>query len=265
RAVEDVETKCHLLYVKYQCTGENKGCFSTVNADYIQSEVRLIMHFPFLMTKKGGFSKVLMELIHEGMTSPHGLSSTVEHIRHRREKRYYKLLCLFADRVGQLQLSNPNYLAPSPPSVGQYCVRQKPVGAETMSATWMQSTTIYSVLCEQVMSSLMVRKALRVDHSVKFCKRLKVWPGGTGKRESMSDAKMLLLAQNKIGQIVGRRLTRSENHDGTRELLQHMKGTFSEERLQYIISDNANAISNEVSSVFGKAVGVRQDPFHVIQ
>ncbi|ETP01116.1 hypothetical protein F441_21574, partial [Phytophthora nicotianae CJ01A1] len=65
--------------------------------------------------------------------------------------------------------------------------------------------------------------------------------------------------------IVGRRLTRSENHDGTRELLQHMKGTFSEERLQYIISDNANAISNLVSSVFGKAVEVRQDPFHVIQ
>ncbi|KAF1778047.1 hypothetical protein GQ600_18408 [Phytophthora cactorum] len=25
RAVEDVETKCQLLYVEYQCTGENKG------------------------------------------------------------------------------------------------------------------------------------------------------------------------------------------------------------------------------------------------
>ncbi|ETL48821.1 hypothetical protein L916_01608 [Phytophthora nicotianae] len=267
RVVEDVHTKCHLLYVKYQCTGETKGCFSTVNADYIQSEARLLMHFPFVMSKKGGFSKEFMELIHEGMMSPHGLSSTVDHIRRRREKRYYKLLCLFGDRVGQLQLSNRTYLAPSPPSVGQYCSKQNPIGAETMSAAWMQSTNIYSSLCEQVMSSLKVRKALRVDHFVKFCKRLKVWPDGTGKRESMSDAKMLLLVQNEIGQIVGRRLTRSENHDETREILLHVRSAFSgtESGSKYVISDHANGIRNLVSSVFDSSVGVRQDPFHVVQ
>ncbi|ETO84361.1 hypothetical protein F444_01715 [Phytophthora nicotianae P1976] len=267
RVVEDVHTKCHLLYVKYQCTGETKGCFSTVNADYIQSEARLLMHFPFVMSKKGGFSKEFMELIHEGMMSPHGLSSTVDHIRRRREKRYYKLLCLFGDRVGQLQLSNRTYLAPSPPSVGQYCSKQNPIGAETMSAAWMQSTNIYSSLCEQVMSSLKVRKALRVDHFVKFCKRLKVWPDGTGKRESMSDAKMLLLVQNEIGQIVGRRLTRSENHDETREILLHVRSAFSGTEIgsKYVISDHANGIRNLVSSVFDSSVGVRQDPFHVIQ
>ncbi|ETI44469.1 hypothetical protein F443_10826 [Phytophthora nicotianae P1569] len=136
-----------------------------------------------------------------------------------------------------------------------------------MSAAWMQSTNIYSSLCEQVMSSLKVRKALRVDHFVKFCKRLKVWPDGTGKRESMSDAKMLLLVQNEIGQIVGRRLTRSENHDETREILLHVRSAFSgtESGSKYVISDHANGIRNLVSSVFDSSVGVRQDPFHVIQ
>ncbi|KAG6973987.1 hypothetical protein JG688_00003278 [Phytophthora aleatoria] len=40
-----------------------------------------------------------MELVHEGMLSPYGLSSTVENIKRRREKRNHKLLCLFADQV----------------------------------------------------------------------------------------------------------------------------------------------------------------------
>ncbi|KAF4035683.1 hypothetical protein GN244_ATG12352 [Phytophthora infestans] len=133
-----------------------------------------------------------------------------------------------------------------------------------MSAACMQSTAIYCALCEQMVSSLKVRKALSVDHLVKSCTRLKVWPGGSGQSESVSDAKMLLLFQNEIGQIVGRRLTRSENHDKMRELLQHVKGAFTEEYSQYVVSDNANAIRNLVSSVSGDAVGVREDLFHVI-
>nr|KAE8919422.1 hypothetical protein PF009_g30272 [Phytophthora fragariae] len=202
------------------------------------------------------------------MLSPHGLSSTVDNIKRRREKRYYKLLCLFADQVCQRRLANPLYLAPMPPPADQYCAKQRPVGAETLSAAWMQSSRIYSSVCEKVMRCTDVRKALRMDHSVKFCKRLKVWPGGTGKRESIKDAKMLLLLQNEIGQIVGRRLTRSENNDETRELLEHVKGPLlaaedGQERL--LISDNVNAVRNMVSSVFGASVGVRQDPFHIIQ
>ncbi|KAG2791108.1 hypothetical protein PC116_g13946 [Phytophthora cactorum] len=85
------------------------------------------MHFPYVMAKKFGLSKQVMETVHEGMTSPHGLSSTVEIIQRRRETRYYKLLCLVADRVTPLQLSNPLYLAPTPPSVGQYSSQQKPL------------------------------------------------------------------------------------------------------------------------------------------
>ncbi|KAK1930428.1 hypothetical protein P3T76_014099 [Phytophthora citrophthora] len=186
-----------------------------------------------------------MELVHEGMLSPHGLSSTVDNVKRRREKRYYKLLCLFAAQVHQNQLSNPLYFAPSPPSAAQFSSTQYPLGLETLSAAWLQMSRIYSSLCEVLMKTTKVKKALRIDHSVKFCKKLKVWPGGTGKRESMRDAKMFLLLQNEIGQIVGRRLTRSENSDETRALLENVKGSFPDEGEVdpcYVISDNANSV-----------------------
>ncbi|ETO76414.1 hypothetical protein F444_08181 [Phytophthora nicotianae P1976] len=256
RVVEEVDTQCHLLYVKYQCTGANKIFFSTVSSAYLQREVRLLVHFPYILTKKFGLSKEVMELVQEGMLSPHGLTSTVDNMKRRREKRYYKLLSLFADRVRQNQLGNPTYMAPNPPIIAQYCSKQNPIGPDTLS------------VCEVMMRRLQVKKVLRIDHSVKFCKRLKVWPGGTGKRESTKDAKMLLLFQNEIGQIIGRRLTRSENNEETRALFEHVKSvvhtdTGGEE--QFVVSDNANAVWSMVSDVFGAGVGVRQDPFHVVQ
>ncbi|ETP02946.1 hypothetical protein F441_20040 [Phytophthora nicotianae CJ01A1] len=128
RVVEEVDTKCHLLYVKYQCTGANKIFFSTVSSAYLQREVRLLVHFPYILTKKFGLSKEVMELVQEGMLSPHGLTSTVENMKRRREKRYYMLLSLFADRVRQNQLGNPTYMAPNPPIVAQYCSKQTQLG-----------------------------------------------------------------------------------------------------------------------------------------
>ncbi|KAK1938974.1 hypothetical protein P3T76_009049 [Phytophthora citrophthora] len=86
--------------------------------------------------------------------------------------------------------------------------------------------------------------------------------------KSMTDAKMLLLLQNEIDQIVGRRLTRPENHTETRELLEHIKGVLQsteDDDDRVVVSDNANAIRSLVNSVFGDSVGVRQDPFHVVQ
>ncbi|KAG6959729.1 hypothetical protein JG687_00008619 [Phytophthora cactorum] len=79
---------------------------------------------------------------------------------------------------------------------------------------------------------------------------------------------MLLLLQNDIGQIIGRRLTRSENHNDTHELLEHVKGAFDDganDDEWFIVCDNANAIRRLVVNVFGNLSTVRQDPFHVIQ
>ncbi|KAE9145146.1 hypothetical protein PF005_g33684, partial [Phytophthora fragariae] len=81
----------------------------------------------------------------------------------------------------------------------------------------------------------------------------------------MSDAKMLLLLQNEIGQIVGRRLTRSENHDETRQLLEHVKGAANTDNEWFLVSNNANAIRSLAADVYGEAANVRQDPFHVVQ
>ncbi|KAG6953658.1 hypothetical protein JG687_00012266 [Phytophthora cactorum] len=196
------------------------------------------MHFLYILTKKFCLSKEVTELVHEGRLSPHGLSSTVENIKRRREKRFYKVICMFADEP------------------------------EKLSSVWLETSRIYSAFCEKIMRCTQVKRALRMYHSVKFCKRLKIWPGGTGKRESMKDAKMLVLLQNEIGQIVGRWLTRSENNFETRELLEHVKSACpveTDSNMCVIISDNANAVRSLVNEVFGSAVSVRQDPFHVVQ
>ncbi|KAG6973976.1 hypothetical protein JG688_00003277 [Phytophthora aleatoria] len=79
---------------------------------------------------------------------------------------------------------------------------------------------------------------------------------------------MLLLLQNEIGQIVGRRLTRSENNVETRELLEHVKSAFSVEtdsNMCVIISDNANSVHSMVNGVYRSALSVHQDFFHVAQ
>lgn len=83
----------------------------------------------------------------------------------------------------------------------------------------------------------------------------------------MKDAKMLLLMQNEVGQIVGRRLTRSENNDETRALLLAVKSCFvlTGDEPIFAVSDNANTVRNLINDVFGGAVQTKQDPFHVMQ
>ncbi|OWZ16831.1 hypothetical protein PHMEG_0009314 [Phytophthora megakarya] len=85
----------------------------------------------------------------------------------------------------------------------------------------------------------------------------------------MTDAKMLLLGQDGIGQIVGHRLTRSENKEETAALLRWIKPALDLENLGddsvYVVSDNATAVKTLVNDVFDKRVSVKQDPFHGIQ
>ncbi|KAG6946544.1 hypothetical protein JG688_00015999 [Phytophthora aleatoria] len=82
------------------------------------------------------------------------------------------------------------------------------------------------------MRQVKVKKALKMDHTVKFCKRLNV----------CLDAKMLLLIQNEIGQIVGRRLTRSENHEETEKLLLEVEIQFAAIDDCFVVSEIATAV-----------------------
>lgn len=79
---------------------------------------------------------------------------------------------------------------------------------------------------------------------------------------------MLLLIQNEIGQIIARRLTRSENKFETESVLLskvQLRIERCESKPVVIVSDNANAVRQMVFDVFGENAVVKQDPFHVIQ
>ncbi|EGZ21832.1 hypothetical protein PHYSODRAFT_406228, partial [Phytophthora sojae] len=224
RTVDLVDAKCDLLYVRYECAVSTGTCFTTISPAYLQKHLEFLLHFPFVLSK-------LQVLLH----TPNGLSSALATVERRRQSRYYKLYTLFADRVRRRN-ANADYVSSTPPTCSQYASDNAPPTTQTLTAFWMEFTTIYSPLCKNLMKHLKIRRALRIDHSVKFCKRLKIWTG-SGKRDGMANCKMLLLAQNEIGQVDGRCLTRSENNDETEELLK----------------------------LFGDRVWTKQDPFHVIQ
>ncbi|KAG6977317.1 hypothetical protein JG688_00000451 [Phytophthora aleatoria] len=76
-----------------------------------------------------------------------------------------------------------------------------------------------------------VKKVLRMDHSVKFCKRLKVC--------------------SPQGQQVGRRLTPSENHEETEKLLLNVKTQFAADGDCFVVSDNANAVRKLIGKSYG--------------
>jgi hypothetical protein len=52
RVVEEVDTKCVLIYVKYTCQGSSRSCFSTITSEYLQRDAQQLMHFPYVLTKK---------------------------------------------------------------------------------------------------------------------------------------------------------------------------------------------------------------------
>ncbi|KAF1791329.1 hypothetical protein GQ600_17643 [Phytophthora cactorum] len=76
-----------------------------------------------------------------------------------------------------------------------------------------------------------VKKVLRMDHSVKFCKRLK----SAAHKDS----------------IVGRRLTRSENHEETEKFLLDVKTQFAADGDCFVVSDNANAVRELIGKSYG--------------
>ncbi|RLN98115.1 hypothetical protein BBJ28_00017261, partial [Nothophytophthora sp. Chile5] len=62
RVIQDVDAKVILLYVKYQCTGSDRRCFSTVTSSYVEARVETLVLFPLVLSNKTGYSKSLMEL-----------------------------------------------------------------------------------------------------------------------------------------------------------------------------------------------------------
>ncbi|RLN52146.1 hypothetical protein BBJ28_00021745, partial [Nothophytophthora sp. Chile5] len=262
-AIQDVDAKVILLYVKCQCTGSDRRCFSTVTPSNVESHVETLV---LVLSTNPGYSKSLMKLVHDGITPPNGLSSAINNIKRRRQTRCYRLYELFASRVRILRGVNSAYQAPSPHSCAQYCAVNAVPSGQVLAVVWIDASAIWSSFCEKFALCMNVRQTLCSDYYVKFCRILKIW--GSGKRESLSEAKVLFLAQNEIRQMVRRRLTRSENNEETEALLRWVAPAFasdSDDNELCVVSDSAGAVRNMVSGIFGERVSVKQDPFHVVQ
>ncbi|OWZ16887.1 LOW QUALITY PROTEIN: hypothetical protein PHMEG_0009257 [Phytophthora megakarya] len=181
RVVELVECKCDLLLVKYRC-GIAQQSFSTLSTEYFKQWPEMILHFPFVLSHKLVFSKTffVMALRHNSMMA---------NIERRRRQRYYKLVSLFACGVKRNHASTCGYLAPMPVTEDQYMEQNKLVDNHTLTKAWLHATELCGSLCEQVMKHCVVKRVMRMDHSVKFCKRLKLWKAH-GQREYLTDAKI---------------------------------------------------------------------------
>eukprot|EP00644_Phytophthora_capsici_P000824 jgi/Phyca11/109320/e_gw1.16.118.1 len=211
RVVDDVEHKTILYYARYACAGVSKGTtFSTIDDKYISSSKITLLAFRYLLTYKGGISRELFDLLYDCMLTTKGISGAYR----KREDSCF----------------SPPLLA----TIEQYMSNNACVDEESLRNLWLEQTEIYSRLLTAQIAQSKCARLIRMDHSQKFCGKLKVW-GSEGQKEQLSSVRMLLLVQNEVGQIVGKGLTSSENHEDL------------------------------VTSVFGDSVKTKQDLFHVIQ
>ncbi|OWZ09283.1 LOW QUALITY PROTEIN: hypothetical protein PHMEG_00018033 [Phytophthora megakarya] len=144
----NIDAKVNLLYVKHQCLSSNGCCFSTISPAYLHTSPETPPFSPYVTCHKTGYTKDLMEMVQDGVTSPSGLARVIESIRRRRQTRYYKLYSIFCDRVRHLRDANPVYMMPSPPTYSQYCESYTAPSDHMMSSVWLEMTMIWSSIAE---------------------------------------------------------------------------------------------------------------------
>ncbi|ETO68000.1 hypothetical protein F444_15138, partial [Phytophthora nicotianae P1976] len=76
RTVDIIDCKCELLYIRYECTSSGTN-FTTESPEYLHKSMETIVHFSFVLSVKRGLSNEMMEMIHDGIMSPNGLSSAL--------------------------------------------------------------------------------------------------------------------------------------------------------------------------------------------
>ncbi|EGZ21950.1 hypothetical protein PHYSODRAFT_496061, partial [Phytophthora sojae] len=215
----DVDHKTVLYYARYRCTGPHATrTFSTIDDEYLASSPELSLAFPYLLTYQTGVSRELFHLVYDSVLTTRGISGA-------------------SSSVTRSEAKNANYSPPMLVSLEQYMEANACLDDEALQKIWLTQTEICSRLLEAHMTQCKIKRVIRLDHSQKFCSKLKVF-GAQGKKDQSSEVRMLLLAQNEIGQIVARGLTYSKNHAETAAILK---------------------------PVFNGALVVKQDPFHVIQ
>jgi len=154
----------------------------------------------------------MFDILYDSMLTTKGIEGAVANISRRRQRRYYRMLSRVGASVEELRLANADYAPPLPPTEAQYIANNACIDAEVLKELWLTHTNIYSRLCAL---DTKCNRVFRIDHSQKFCSKLKVY-GDNGSKERSTSIRMLLLVQNEVGQIMGRSLTQSENHEKQR-------------------------------------------------
>ena len=204
-------------------------------------------------------------------------------IARRRSQRYYRLLSLFAIECRHRLDASPTAILPTPVSAESYAASNACMGRMSLTAVWLEQTAFLSLVSQLLLDTVDVRRVLRMDHTVKYAKKLQHWES-KGKRKRLKDSQLILLIQNEVDQIVGRSLTRSENNAESEALLSRVCSRLeanqstsapgsvsvqssSEKDKVIVVSDNANAVRSMIHRLSTPHVRfiVKQDPFHVIQ
>ncbi|EGZ09468.1 hypothetical protein PHYSODRAFT_377811, partial [Phytophthora sojae] len=242
RYTHDVDHKTVLYYARYCCTGPHATrTFSTIDDEYLASSPELLLPFPYLLTYQTGVSRELSNLVYDSMLTTRGISGASSSVTRCRQRRYYALLSVAGVEAEKRRQKEANYSPPMLVSLEQYMEANACLDDEALQKIWLTQTEICSRLLEAHMTQCKIKRVIRLDNSQKFCSKLKVF-GAQGKKDQSREVRMLLLAQNEIGQIVARGLTHSENHAETAAILNLL-----------------------IDKVFNGALVVKQDPFHVIQ
>ncbi|KAE9271920.1 hypothetical protein PF008_g30233 [Phytophthora fragariae] len=240
RTVHNVEHKTILYYARYRrSTGRS---FSTIDDAYIASSKAVLLAFPYLLTYQTGISLDLFDLVYDSMLTTKGLAGATDNVTRRRQKRYYSLLVLASHEIEKRKALDAGYAAPLLQSVGQYMTNHLCLDSEALQKVWLTQTEVCTRLLEAQMAGSQCQKVIRLDHSQKFCSKLKVF-GSDGSKEQASSVRMLLLVQNEIGQVM---LTRSENHDETEAILHSVADKLSERPAEkrFCVCDHANGMRN---------------------
>jgi hypothetical protein len=191
--------------------GGRETTFSTVHDKHLSQSALLQLYFPYLLTKKSGVSRELLDLAHDAMLGS-GLQSLAEQLSRRRRNRFYRLLSIFAAMVRERAEASAT---PSGPwTMEKYSDVHSLPCSKTLTDAWMAHTDLTGKMSRRLRGVLEIRKAVRVDHMVNFPKRLLEATGSVH-----HDARLLLLARNEIGQIVGHAFTQSAaqvQRDGAR-------------------------------------------------
>ncbi|KAJ3317522.1 hypothetical protein HDU76_001149, partial [Blyttiomyces sp. JEL0837] len=149
------------------------------------------------------------------ITSAYGLRSVVERLHEMRTKRYNRLKRLYASVLGDS--SSERQIK----SLSSYLLEHNTPDQGDLADMFLEYTEPMSLIASAVMDATEVRSVLSYDASRKLMSRARV-STSTGARVNLPEHKLLWIAMNEIGQVVGRKIVPAESHEHLEPFLKTM-------------------------------------------